>query len=393
MQICHEESSPRCLVYREPPSPWLGAAIATLGPLVGLAVAAFVATRGLDGLSLFAAMFGVFVLVLSLISGIWTMSDYRLLLNKAERQVIKSWTLFSLGYTKRRPLGNPTRVGWTVETTSNSTGMGSTSSRSYPIRLYESGGYPSRKLYLLASWGYPSRKLFTARSPDEARRLTCEVAEFLDIDQSHWDDEIRGLYSAAARVARAVGLSPAIRRHVDRSGCRLTLRKESLYSAFILGLLGAPFVLTGMLIALLPVLDGASNVRGDFEWELILVGLAILVLGLTIALGRRGTTIDKREQVVRSWWGPLGPLWSFEHDLSRFSTVGFDRTLSGAWMEEDRPEGCVYLQGEGEPDLVLHRSTDLDGARSLAEEVSQFLGWKLAAEPPGDPLLGDDPTI
>ena len=126
----------------------------------------------------------------------------------------------------------------------------------------------------------------------------------------------------------------------------------------------------GLFFMTLPFIGGTFNgLKGAFL-EQIVIGGALLAVGLLIVFSRRGTTIDRRDQVVSFWWGlPWAP-WSNRRDLSRYTAVGIERRFDG-----DGIVGTIYLEGTDEPELVLHTSKDLKDVQILADQIGRFLDW------------------
>jgi hypothetical protein len=235
----------------------------------------------------------------------------------------------------------------------------------------------------------PLPPLFIPDSADEARRLTREIGDFLGIPQHHWDEQIQDpsfevarqlvhKQSDEVRAARRFGLEQPIEVRADPGADRLTLarrRGRGPVSGFV-RFWGLTVALMGLFFLALPLIGGTFNGRADAFLEPILIGAAMLAAGLLIALLRRGTTIDRRDQTVSFWWGIPRPLWATRQDLSRYSAVRVGRRV-----EDDAIVGTVGLDGPDNPELVLHSSKDLMEVQSLAENIARFLNWPVQGNP------------
>lgn len=366
MKRCDRESDDRRLVYLRRAYPLIGLPLAVVGLLIVVGNSRHLVWNWGDNtegwwlgfvLALFVGVVGLRLLV-----------SRRLTFDRAERQLISAHRFLGFERSKVRPLDGIESIGWEVKDESSSEGTSTT----YPVVLRGPGAF-------FEIWRPPCS--------DDARRFTREVGEFLGLEQHHWDTEVldpssaqaaalRGKQARQAALMRRLGLKGALRRTISPSGTRLVLQSTGGGGPF-LRRWGGGAALLGVFFMLQPALGGTFNGREDAFWEPIGIGAGMVIVGSTLALGRRGITLDKEEQEVRRWWGLLRPWWSQRQDLSRYAAVGFECGLSDTTLV-----GHAVLKGRGEPDYILYRSTDIPEAQAVAEEVAGFLGWDLMADPP-----------
>jgi hypothetical protein len=362
MKRCAGETDEHRLVYRERFRWYIGIPllILGLGLLAGNGKDLARHWTDWDGL-----LFGLILGAILVKGGTLLIASRRLVFDKAEQHLVDTRRFLFFTRLERWILSDFDAVAW--ERHENSDGDSTTIA--FPVLLRT---------------GHHELELHKASRADDARSLTREIGEFLGIAQSHGDAEARDRSSPTARELRRaqasvarLGIYSSISTKVTGAGSRLVIRKTMPgNSRTFWRFFGVVAVFMGASFVLSTFTGGTFNGRKDAFWEPLAIGASLLIGGVVILLGRRGITIDKQEQIVRFWWGLPDPVWSRRHDLSRFSKVGFDESL----LQSALIFGRAVLKGESLPDLVLHRSKDLEVTRSLAASVAQFLGWSLAAE-------------
>ena len=171
-EMCPFESSPSRAVYRRRSHPRLGGMILILGLVAGVAILSVDIMEGQTDLGA-----GAFLLVVSLISGLWMISDQRLVLDKSTMQVTRSWRLLGSGRSATETvIGELESVNWSEKSAIiHRACTGREGMLGVPVMYICSARddeHPEPQMY----------DLFTTESKDEARRLAAEVGRFLDLD-------------------------------------------------------------------------------------------------------------------------------------------------------------------------------------------------------------------
>jgi hypothetical protein len=350
-------SNERQLVYCQGPHLVLGFALAMLS----LAAICGTGTKILaEWPDIVPELLGGLVLsALILVVGLRLLNGRIIVLDKFGRQIIRSSTLLLWRRRITNSFSEFTSVSWK------------------PLRNGESTKY---SVQLLAPEG--DVELFEVPCMDDARRFTGEIGEFLDLQQEHWDESLlkaegKSRSESMSRVfSSLVGSQPM--RCVFRSESRLVYARsfETLLKVF--GWLGGPL---GLLFLLSPWLGIKVGGMEDTSWVSVVVGAIFLVLSLVFSLGQRGVTIDRQEGFAGTWWGIGIPFGVTRRDLCSFSAVSLERAVE---ERAGHPQVLcrVLLVGNSGKNLVLFKSIDSEGPRTLAKEIAEFLNYPIVQTSP-----------
>lgn len=309
--------------------------------------------------------------------GLGLMGFSQIVFDKSAGRVSKLWRWLFVRRSTTLPLERFNRVSWKLERGGDSA--------VYPVTLKGPEGQELR--------------LFEETSIDDARRTTHELALFLGFGEEHWDTTFlsREARQVRERLAKAQRSNPlnAFARAVARLVIpRITLRIEGATSnvlayrkgfgkiqrffglfALSMGVLSMGVLSKGVLFLLSLLLETEVN-AGEHPWVVPLVGGISATVGVVLVFWRRGMNIDMNAGSVTFWWGLLRPMWSTHHDVSRFTTLVLQPeakesgSVPNVWWR-------VSLSGEGVEKLTLFGSSDLDEARTFAEQVADFLKYPL----------------
>lgn len=156
---------------------------------------------------------------------------------------------------------------------------------------------------------------------------------------------------------------------------------------------GGPLMAFGLLFALfgsMPLLAatgilGSANGKAPPVLPLLLVGGLFVSVGLCIALGRRGLTIERGRNTVTTWYGLLVPMFRKERGLAEFTQV----TLTAEIRRNKNSSYTVYpvrLAADGKPVLV-EEPRDYLKSRQAGEMVAKYLTLPLADCTSGSPVV------
>ena len=104
------------------------------------------------------------------------------------------------------------------------------------------------------------------------------------------------------------------------------------------------------------------------------IGIAYLLGGTALALGRAGVTIDKRRGRVRRWAGLLGPWWKSDFRLELYHRV----VIAYEHHSDSESQWTMFpvrLAGDNESLVQIAAPSRQKEAEELALELSLFLGW------------------
>jgi len=113
-------------------------------------------------------------------------------------------------------------------------------------------------------------------------------------------------------------------------------------------------------------------------WE-IAISLFFSIMGILVALIRRGVVIDTPGRKVTVWWGVLSPMTSRTVSLDSFGAVVVEKTEKKRESSAERPDRrcLVALRRLGE-NLHLRVFPDYSSAKAFATEISERLEIELA---------------
>jgi hypothetical protein len=122
-------------------------------------------------------------------------------------------------------------------------------------------------------------------------------------------------------------------------------------------------------------LQNAAQVPA-WAWPLIfLMGLVFVAVGGGLVLGRRWTTLDTGQGIIRKEWGLLVPLQGEQYALQDYSAVVL-RFEAGDSDTADRYSVLLRARAD-RADLSLSSTTEYGGSRQQAAAVARFLGLPL----------------
>jgi hypothetical protein len=160
-----------------------------------------------------------------------------------------------------------------------------------------------------------------------------------------------------------------------------------------LSLFGLPFLLAGLFIMQIPIgFIPVSTEKAPLPWYFfVLFGGVFAVVGASLVFGRRGLVIDRRQQVVRVWWGLLLPMKSNEYPLERFARVKLSRDAGDSDSGDTYP---VHLVGEWvDKPLLIEAPTDYQEARTTGEFLARFLQRPLEDISSGKKVVRDPDNL
>lgn len=114
------------------------------------------------------------------------------------------------------------------------------------------------------------------------------------------------------------------------------------------------------------------------------LGIGFVALGLLLAFARSAIVLDRRQGMLRRWWGLLGPWIREARPLGDFDMVEVSVRISHTRYGVERRYPVVLLSDAG--DVRLRVPTQLHTARVLAERVSDYLGIGLREVTGGAPV-------
>ncbi len=214
-------------------------------------------------------------------------------------------------------------------------------------------------------------ELFTARSLEDARRFTSEIAGFLGISADPWEE----------RLLARLGQRQA-ERWLDYWIGRRSMRKLATANPHELRYCqGFPstlkffawfFLLIGLVFLVVGLTQGPALGKDYFGF--LTVGIVFPLLALLLLLGRRGITFDKQSHCVIFLWGLAAPMLWRRYELYPFHVVTV-KTQVKDMHNYLAVQTSVKLTGDKE--LVIHDHNLKEEAESMAQEIATFLGWEL----------------
>lgn len=123
-----------------------------------------------------------------------------------------------------------------------------------------------------------------------------------------------------------------------------------------------------------------SSGRPASRPTMLWLGLAYILGGLVMILGRRGVVIDKRLGIARRWYGLLFPFRRREFPLTLYNRLAIRRE------EQNDAEGGtivsfpVGLAGPEGAAFPISAPAKEEAAREIIRELSNFLGWPAPRE-------------
>jgi len=141
-------------------------------------------------------------------------------------------------------------------------------------------------------------------------------------------------------------------------------------------------VLFGVAFSALGVVTAS---RGGGSW----VGVVFVGVGLVMALGRRGTLINRREGTITTWWGLLFSWHRSRQPLAAYEEVRLSKELrrSSGGRGTARTVYCIRLSGEAAKGIKVGESARHEEARSAAEAVAKRMAFPLVDSSSGKTVV------
>lgn len=152
-----------------------------------------------------------------------------------------------------------------------------------------------------------------------------------------------------------------------------------------MALFGLPFMAAGIGIMCLPLLPELANNKTDAPlWFFFIFGAIFASIGTIFTLGRRGLFLDKRMNIVTTWWGLLIPFKTSTYDLTQFTKM----TITKEVRKSKNSSYTVYpVRLVGEESISIGENREYHASRKLAEEIAKFIGISVADSTSGTEMI------
>lgn len=155
---------------------------------------------------------------------------------------------------------------------------------------------------------------------------------------------------------------------------------------------GLLFLIPGLFCMVAPFLPVLSNQTG-ITWSTVgwsAFGLAFVIPGALMTLGRQGVVVDRKTQAVCRWWGLPFPLWQKRHSIQNVKHVSLQQETSSG--EDATTEFPIRLIQPGGP-IPFFAYESYHQARVQAERLADYLELPLHDHSTGNEVIREAGTL